>query len=106
MHHTQQLLDYLATQEDAVLTYNASNMILAVHSDASYLSEPKAQSRAGGHFFLSSDMPIPPNNGAVLNIAHIIKHVMSSATEAELAGLYIMAREAVYMLDAIRIAPK
>jgi hypothetical protein len=42
-------------------------------------------------------MPIPPNNGAVLNIAHIIKHVMSSATEAELAGLYIMAREAVYI---------
>jgi hypothetical protein len=98
MRHTQQLLDYLATQEDAVLTYNASNMILAVHSDApSYLSKPKAQSRAGGHFFLSSDTPIPPNNGAVLNIAHIIKHVMSSATEAELAGLYIMAREAVYI---------
>jgi hypothetical protein len=42
MHHTQQLLDYLATQEDAVLTYNASDMILAVHSNASYLSEPKA----------------------------------------------------------------
>ena len=36
-------------------------------------------------------------NGAVLNIAHIIKNVMSSATEAELAGLYIMAREAVYI---------
>ena len=97
MRHTQQLLDYLATQEDAVLTYNASNMILAVHSDASYLSKPKARSRAGGHFFLSSDTPIPPNNGAVLNIAHIIKHVVSSAAEAELAGLYIMAREAVYI---------
>eukprot|EP00956_Cyclotella_meneghiniana_P010702 scaffold14979_cov93-Cyclotella_meneghiniana.AAC.1 len=36
----------------------------------------------------------PPNNGAILNIAHIIKNVMSSATEAELAALYIMAREA------------
>jgi hypothetical protein len=90
-----QLLDYLGTQEDAVLPYHASYMVLAVHSDASYLSEPKARSRAGGHFFLSSDTPIPPNNEAVLNIAHIIKNVMSSATEAELAGLYIMAREAV-----------
>ena len=39
----------------------------------------------------------PTNNGAVLNIAHIIKHVMSSATESELTGLYIMAREAVYI---------
>ena len=72
-------------------------MILAVHSDASYLSEPKARSRAGGHFFLSTNATIPPNNGAILNIAHIIKHVMSSATEAELAALYIMAREAVYI---------
>ena len=70
-------------------------MILAVHSDASYLSEPKARSRAGGHFFLSTNAQIPPNNGAILNIAHVIKHVMSSATEAELAALYIMAREAV-----------
>jgi hypothetical protein len=97
MCHTQQLLDYLATQEDAILTYDASNMILAVHSNASYLSKPKAQSQAGGHFFLSSDMPIPPNNRVVLNIAHIIKHVMSSATEAGLVRLYSIAREAVYI---------
>jgi hypothetical protein len=95
--HTNQLLDYLATQEDAVLTYNRSEMIMAVHSDASYLCEPKAKSRAGGHFFMSTNAEIPPNNGAILNIAHIIKHVMTSATEAELAALYIMAREAMYM---------
>jgi hypothetical protein len=97
LRYAMQFLDYVASQEEAVLTYNASNMILAVHSDASYHSEPKARSRAGGHFFLSSDAAIPTNNGAVLNIAHIIKHVMSSATEAELAALYIMAREAVYI---------
>ena len=72
-------------------------MVLAVHSDAGYLNKPKARSRAGGHFFLSNNSNIPPNNGAVLNIAHIIKHVMSSATKAELAALYIMAREAVYI---------
>jgi hypothetical protein len=71
-------------------------MILAVHSDASYLSEPKARSRAGGHFFLSTNAKIPPNNGAILNIAHIIKHVMSSAIEAELVALYIMARDRPY----------
>jgi hypothetical protein len=94
---THHLLDYLGTQEEAVLTYNASDMVLAAHSNASYLSKPNARSRAGGHFFLSSNSTIPQNNGAVLNIAHIIKHVMSSATEAELAGLYIMAREAVYI---------
>jgi hypothetical protein len=96
MRYTMQFLYYVATTEEVVLTFNASNMTLVVHSDASYLSEPKARSRAGGHFFLSSNAAIPQNNGAVLNIAHIIKHVMTSATEAELAALYIMAREAVY----------
>ncbi len=40
MQQTLQLLDYLATQEDAVLSYHASDMVLAVHSNASYLSEP------------------------------------------------------------------
>ena len=40
---------------------------------------------------------MPQNNGAILNIAHIIKQVMTSATEAELTALYIMTREAVYM---------
>ena len=67
------------------------------HSDVGYLSKPKARSRAGGHLFLSSDTQVPENNGAVLKIAHIIKHVMTLATEAELAALYIMAREAVYI---------
>jgi len=72
-------------------------MKLAIHSDASYLSEPQARSRAGWHFFLSNEATIPANNSAMLNIAHIIKHVMTSATKAELAALYIMAREAVYI---------
>ena len=97
MAQTKQFLDYVATQEEAVLTYNASNMKLAAHSDASYLSDPKARSRAGGHFFLSNDVTVPHNNGAILNIAHISKHVMTSATEAELAVLYITTREAVYL---------
>jgi hypothetical protein len=97
MQQTLQLLDYLATQEDAVFSYHPSDMVLAVHSDASYLSEPKSRSRARGHFFLSSDTTIQSNNGAVLNIAHIIKNVMSSAIEAELMGIYNMARKAVYI---------
>jgi len=36
---------------------------------------------------MSTNAEIPPNNGAILNIALIIKHVMMSATEAELAAL-------------------
>ena len=44
MNQTKQLLDYLAMQDNAVLTYHGSEMVLAAHSDASYLSEPKARS--------------------------------------------------------------
>jgi hypothetical protein len=38
------LLDNVATNPDATLTYKKSDMVLAVHSDASYLSKPSAQS--------------------------------------------------------------
>jgi hypothetical protein len=72
-------------------------MVLAIHSDAGYLNESKAWSRAGGHFFLSSDVQNPPNNGAVLTIAQIIDAVMSSAAEAKLGALFINAKEAVHM---------
>jgi hypothetical protein len=102
MQQTLQLLGYLATQEDAILSYHASDMVLAVNNNASYLSDPKACSRAVGHFFLSSITAVPPNNGAVLNIAHIIKDVVSSATEAELVRLHIMSREAVYIRTSNR----
>ena len=94
-------LDYAATHQDAVLTYHASDMVLVVHSDASYLSEPKARSRAGGHFFMASNTEDATNNGAVLNIAQLIKAVMSSAAEAELGALYINAREAVPMRNLL-----
>jgi hypothetical protein len=72
-------------------------MVLVVHSNASYLSKPKAQSQAGGHFFMSSNVTNPHNNGTVLNIAQLIKAVMSLAAEAELGALYINARKAVPM---------
>ena len=97
MERVKQLLDYCASQEEAILTYHASDMVLAIHSDARYLNESKAQSRAGGHFFLSSDVQNSPNNGAVLTIARIINAVMSSAADAELGALFIKLKEAVHM---------
>ena len=97
MKQTQQMLYYIATQEEAMITYRRSDMKLAVHSDASYLRKPKARSRSGGQFFLSNKSTIPKISGAILNIAHIIKHVMKSEIEVKLAALYIMAHETVYM---------
>jgi len=93
----KQFLDFMATQEDAVLTYRASNMVLTIHSDALYLFEPKSRSRAGGHMFMAGKDKIPINNRAVLNISQIIRAVMSSAAEAELGALFINAKTAVSM---------
>jgi hypothetical protein len=51
MKRVNRFLDYMWTHPDAIIRYCASDMILNVHSDASYLSAPKARSRAGGYFF-------------------------------------------------------
>ncbi len=42
MANTKLFMDYAATHQDAIITYRTSDMVLVVHSDASYLSEPKA----------------------------------------------------------------
>jgi hypothetical protein len=93
----KQLLDYCASQEEEVISYSASKIIIAVHSDARYCNKKISPSQAGGHFFLSNNNEHPPNNGAILTIATIIKAVMSSAAEAELEALYLNAQEAVYL---------
>ena len=90
-----QLLDYVGTHPDAVLKYMASDMIMAVHSDASYLSESKARSRSGGHFYLTNVDDEEFQNGAVLTLSSIIKHIMASASEAELAAMFYNSREAI-----------
>ena len=47
-----QLLDYLAHHSTAKVGFYASDMIINIHSDASYLSEGRARSRTCGHFFM------------------------------------------------------
>ena len=42
MKKIELFLDYAASHPDVIVTYRASKMILALHSNASYLSEPKA----------------------------------------------------------------
>ena len=81
MDKTNDFLDYAASNPDAILSYSANGMFLAAHSDASYLTKPKARSRYGGHFFMSTNAENPANNVAVLTIAKIIKNVMTSAAD-------------------------
>jgi hypothetical protein len=47
------------------------------------------------HFYLTNKGNGESNNSVILNVASIIKHVMSSAAEAELAALYYGCKIAV-----------
>jgi len=82
-----QLLNYAATHPDAILCYTAS-AILYIHLDASYLSETRARSRAGGYFYLSKDSPNPPNNITIHIHSSIMHLVLASATKAEVGALF------------------
>ena len=58
MEHTmkkaKQFLDYAATHPDAILTYHGSDIVLAGHRSASYLSETKPRRRTEGNLFMSN----------------------------------------------------
>jgi hypothetical protein len=101
------LLDYFATHPNAIIRYHHSGMVLYIHSDASYLSEPNAHSRMGGHFFLSSppldpsrqplatDKP-PPENGTIHanRASAILKVVVASAAEAKTDAMFYNSQDA------------
>ena len=93
----KQLLDYLATNPNATVRFYASDMILNIHSDASYLSEKNAHSRACGHFFMGwkpdATKPIKLN-GAFFTLCSILRFVVASAAEAELGALFLNCKQA------------
>ena len=94
-------LQYCATHPNAKIRFKASDMILKIHSDASYLTAKEARSRVGGFLYLGNkhDNMI---NGPIHIIAKIIKNVVSSAAEAEIAGVFTNAKEAVPIIQTLK----
>ena len=105
-----QFLRYAITHPDARIQYKASKMHLWIHTDSSYLNEPKARSRGGGYFHLSDkpQLPIkptdppPPINAPVLVNSKVIPNVMSSAQEAETGMEFLNARDAVPIRQTLK----
>jgi hypothetical protein len=99
-----QLLNYCVTQPDAIIRFKRRHMCLHIKSDASYLSETKAGSRAAGYHYLS-DSPTDPtkapkpddppcmSNGPINILSSIMREVLASASEAELAALFHNGKE-------------
>ena len=86
-------LNYCATYPDVTLRNHTSNMILHIHRNAMYLTEPKARSHAGGNQYMGN-LPSQPIilNGPVVNISKVTKGVMSSTIEAEIMALFLNAK--------------
>ena len=75
-------LNYAKRYPNAVLKMQASDMKLRIHSDASYLSESNARSRAGAYIYLGSHADNEPPNSAIAYLSVIISTVVYSATAA------------------------
>ena len=96
MKRVHQLLDYMSMHPKAIIRFRASDMILNIHSDASYCSAGRGRSRAGGYFLLDS-IPVKGQpiklNGNIHITCDILKLVSASAAEAELGAPFLNGRE-------------
>ena len=96
-----QLLNFCATNPVAKIRYQASEMCLVIHSDAGYGNETKFRSRAGGHYYLGNATKADIANGAILNPTGILRHVASSAMEAEIGALFVNAKEGIIIRNIL-----
>lgn len=88
-HH---LLGYAATYPNAKLVYRPSDMILRMDSDASYNSETGARSRASYCAWLGKANDPTFINGFIDVVSALIPTVVSVASEAEYAALFIAGK--------------
>ena len=95
-----ELFDYLYTNLNAKVKFRASDMILKIHSDGSYLSVAKSRSRAGGFYYLGDNVPIRQlerPQGSIYQECSVIKPIMGLAAEYETTTLYINCQNAIIL---------
>ena len=94
-------LNYGNSNPDAEIIFCASDVLYKIDSDATYLVCPEARSRAEGYHYLGyADDNL--FNGQIHVLAKIIKNVMSSAAESEVAGLFMNAQHVVSIRFALK----
>ena len=82
-----QLLNYAATHYESITRYPASRIILHIHSNDSFLSDPEAKIRVGGYQYLrtasayTNKPPLkqPPLNGPVHVECTTMRNFLASA---------------------------
>ena len=102
----QMLLDYLHTYPAAKVRFYASDMQLRIDSDTAYLVAPEAKSRIAGFFYCTNKttntLPTPVINGPVHVECRVLRHVVTSAAEAETAGIFYNCQTAVHLRHMLR----
>ena len=76
----RKILDYMATHSNVMLRYVASYMKLAVHSNSSYLSKSNVRIHAGDSFYLTKNNAKKFQNGVMITLPTIVKHVLAPAS--------------------------
>ena len=96
---------YAATHPNAVVRYQASGMLLTVESDCSYLSETQARSLWAGFHFLGEENTETLSsypNGPIHVPCQILKEIVSSAAEGELAAVFHNAKKPALSACALK----
>ena len=71
-------------------------MVLKIHSESSYLPEPKLRSRCGGYFYLRQNQTIEQTSNGVVHLAFNTVHtVVTSASEVEYVAMYLNEKYAI-----------
>lgn len=105
-----QLLDYLFTHPNATLRFYKSDMCLHIDTDALYLVAPEAKSCIAGYYYLSNNYtptkpptPLHPKLNTPLHVeCKTLKHVVSSAAEAETGGVYSNCTDAIPICNMLK----
>ena len=98
MTRIEHILDYTERYPENGIIFEASDMILTSHADASYQSLPGSRSKLGGaHYFANIDDPPSVNNGLITAQSAVIKVVCSGAAEAEYAALYSVGQTTYFI---------
>ena len=86
-------LNYCVTNPDTTIKYQASDMIIRVDSDETYLVASKARSRTASFIYMGNkDRNKEIINALIKVISKISKMVGASAAETEVSALYHNAK--------------
>jgi len=97
LREVNHILRYLAGHPNTVLQFYPNDMTLHTVSDASFCSETKGRSRAGGVLYLGGcDENNHPISSPVEVMSHIIDCIPDSAAEAEYISVHDTTKRGIY----------